>query len=122
MGNYLVMKKFKRESSIEDVAEKLKSMFSICEEFINYENVEELCYIDEDSNTPKKYDSLFDFAFDDYFKEKVSGISFDDIEFAIHHINDYLQECREDFSDLVCTRIEEEDSMIIAMAIIVHSI
>lgn len=122
MGNYLVMKKFKKEDSIEEVKKKLKDMFFVCEEFINYENMEELCYIDEDSNTPKKYDSLFDFAFDDYFKEKVSNISFDDIEFAIYHINDCLQESRDDFSNSVCTRIEEEDSMIIAMAIIVYSI
>lgn len=122
MGNYLAMKKFYKGESVEEIKKKMKDMFSISHSFVNLNNEEDFIFVDDEEEEKVKYNSLFDYKFEEFLDEKESNITFEEIKEAFLVISDFLQECEEEFSDFVYCQIVEDNEITVSIGMIFHEI
>lgn len=123
MGNYLAMQKFYKGESVESIKDKIRDMFSISQSFVNLNDDEDFIYVDESNEEEEvKYNSLFDYKFEEILNKKESKIALNELEEVFVEMSDYLQECEEAYSDFVYCEIAEENELIVSIAIIFHEI
>lgn len=114
-GSYLAMEKFSTSDTVEVMLEKIKNMFEVNQQFVNFHNEEDL---EVEGINGKIYNSQLEEIFYAKLKRQMSLL---DIKNLIGDIGCALVDSNEDeYGDFNVVSMEEENQITVAISLVVY--